>query len=464
MAIETDFLGTLNAGAGLDSKRLADALVNAERVPRESVLNAKIETSDTRISAHGVVLSSLQSLGAAFGQLNTVGDLNQLTVSTGGSSAVTGTANTFADVGSYRLSVSQLARPQVTTSNGFASTSQAINGGDPFDLTVTTATGDQVVSVTQATPEGVVAALQSAGLGISASIVNTGAANNPYVIKLTGQSGSNESFAVTSPVGDLDLSAIDQTAQDASFTLDGVAMTRSSNTVTDAISGVTINLNAATGADVNLTVSRDTAGVETAIRTLVATYNDVDLIFDGLGGETSDDDELAGAFQFDSGFRQLRRQMTDLITGLSSSPQGNIRYLSDLGVSIQQNGSLVVDDAKLASVLENNFDDVTEFFTAGQTIDSTRLNASNGFAGDAFARLNDMTRSTGLVQRSIAFERNQVSDFEEDLEQLEARMDALYTQYIEQFSVMDSTVQLFNQLQESLKSQFDNLPYSSNNN
>ena len=58
MAIETDFLGTLNAGAGLNSKSLADALVNAERAPRESSLNAKIESSDTRISAHGVVLSS----------------------------------------------------------------------------------------------------------------------------------------------------------------------------------------------------------------------------------------------------------------------------------------------------------------------------------------------------------------------------------------------------------------------
>ena len=345
-----DYLGALGAGSGIDSKNLVESLVAAERQPAETRINKKIESSERQISAYGTVMSSLQLLEVAFERLDDASDFANYssTISNGatssGADSFSVTTDSNVTAGSYELSVTSIATSDRWVSGGLASSSTILNGGDSFSLAIDfddSSAEDAVIAVTDATPQGIIDAINATSYGIRASIVDTGDPTSPIKVVLTGELGADNAFTATTDITSGTSISFDSQlsdAADATLTLDGVAITRSSNTIDDLIDGVTIELIGQSASTGVLNITADTSVVESRIRDLVDTYNTVRQIFKTLRDPDAGDD-LAGALSGDSLFRNIENAVREMVTSASSTPGDSLTYLSDIGVRMTREGT-----------------------------------------------------------------------------------------------------------------------------
>lgn len=416
------------------------------------------------MSGYGVVRYSLQTLRDAFAALKDASDFASITPRSSQPDAVGVTAGAGAPSGRYSLQVTQLAAAQRNASAGYAASSTALNGGAAFDLTLTVGSGAaQTINVTTATVGGVVSAINSADLGVTAQLVNVGGAS-PYRIVVTGSTGADNSFTLASGAADLSFSTSLAAAADASFSLNGLAMTRSTNSVSDAVDGVTFELYAPTAEDGNgdatpatIDLNRDTAGVKQKIEALVTAYNEVEDNFKILADRKSEVEEFGGVLAGDSMLSALRSQLRSLVTSDSSSPSGTVTAARDIGLSFDRNGVLQLDATKLDAALQTRFADVATMFTADAENQSTYSVSPGGVAGDAYKRIDALLRGDALLAKQTSNATADISRYQADLEKLESRMTALLERYTRQFSAMESIVGNATSLRTSLTSTFEGL-------
>jgi flagellar hook-associated protein 2 len=460
----TNIVSALGAGSGIDIKKLAEDLVSAERAPRQEILDQRVARSEARVSGYGVVRYSLQTLRSAFAALKDVSDFNSITPRISQPDAVGVTAGAGAPSGRYSVEVTRLAAAQRNASAGYATGSTGLNGGAAFDLTLSVGGGAaQTINVTTATVGGVVSAINSAGLGVTAQLVNVGG-TDPYRIVVTGETGAANSFTLTSAAGDLSFATSLGTAADASFSINGLAMARSSNSVSDVIDGVTFELYAPTALDGNgdpvpatVDLNRDTSGVRKKIEALVAAYNEADANFKILTDRKSEVEEFGGVLAGDATLGALRSQLRALVTANSSASSGSVTAARDVGLSFDRDGVLQIDDAKLDAALQSSFSDVTTMFTAGAEDQSTYSAAAGGLAGDAYKRIDAMLRNDGLLAKQTTNANSDVTRYKDDLVKLEARMKMLLERYTRQFAAMESIVGSAASLRTSLTSSFEGM-------
>jgi flagellar hook-associated protein 2 len=340
----SDIIGALNAGSGFDTASIVDALVAAERAPKQSQIDRGIEQSDAKISAYGVVTSTLQTLQTAFAGLKDSSDYQWFSVNNQYTDEFVITASVDTEPGNHSINVDTLASAQSTGSSYFSTADQELNSGSPVTITIESPVGsgsNTTIEIPSATPQGIVDTINAAGLDVSANLFDLGTGANPFQIVFTGQTGADNDFAVTTDAADVTFSSPNLVdAVDAVVIVDGITFQRSSNQITDIISGTTISLQGESAATRSFSVERDTAPVETAIRNLVSVYNDVQTIFNTLKTPTDNsEEELAGALSGDSTFRSIRDDVRDMVTQISTTPSGDINYFSDLGVSITRSGT-----------------------------------------------------------------------------------------------------------------------------
>ncbi len=182
----TDYLTALGAGSGLDTKSIVDSLVEAQRAPAQASIDRNIQKTETRISAYGVVKSSISALKSAFDQLKDVSDLKSFSLTTSANAGFTASASSAASAANHEITIHNLAKRDIWASNSFASATSALNAGNSFSIDVTTGGSTTSVTVDTATPQGVVDAINNAGLGLDANLVNTGSGANPYTITVRG--------------------------------------------------------------------------------------------------------------------------------------------------------------------------------------------------------------------------------------------------------------------------------------
>ncbi|NDA48042.1 MAG: hypothetical protein EBY21_12395 [Alphaproteobacteria bacterium] len=304
-----DLVKALGAGSGVDTKALAQGLVDAEGGPRKEAINAKITRSETRISGYAALKYALSQLGGAFEKLNDQSDFGTPTVSVSQSSALSVTATGSAQIATHSVAVTQLAAAQRNASAGFSGAGASFNGGAGLTLSLSVhGAASQTISVTTDTPDGVASAINAAGLGLSAQVVRTDSSATPYRIVVTGQTGGSQDFTLTSSAGGLDFSSTLSTAADAQMTVNGLSITRASNTVDDVIDGVTLQLQSLTSGAARLDLSRDTQTAKASITGLVAAYNEFNETLKVLADSGSDVETLGGSLAGDSLLRSIRFQ------------------------------------------------------------------------------------------------------------------------------------------------------------
>jgi flagellar hook-associated protein 2 len=218
------------------------------------------------------------------------------------------------------------------------------------------------------TPQGLVNAVNKAGLAVTAKLVNSGSSTTPsYKVVLTGATGADEGFSLSSTPATV-LTALNFTATaatDAVLTVDGVSYTRSSNSVTDVVDGLTMNLLAAnTTASVSL--ARDTTQVVSKIDALVTAYNEANSLFTEVTNPKSVLDIYGATLVGDNTVRQVRNQLREVLLGASSTPGTNVGAAWQMGLSVDKAGVMTLDKTKLTAALANNFADVVTTFTANQ--------------------------------------------------------------------------------------------------
>jgi len=319
------------------------------------------------------------------------------------------------------------------------------------------------VAISTTTPEGVVAAINEANTGVSAVLIDTGNDGTNYRIVLTGDTGSDSIFAVTSSVtDDLGFGTADNTlqaAQDAIVDFEGLTISRSSNEISDIISGATVSLSAVTTSSVRLAIVADTGTLKANVENIVTVYNSLNDLYGSLGVVDPDSDsEVNGALAQDSALiRQLKSTIRTSLFADSSSGSGDITALRDLGISINKTGDLTFDETAYDSVIASSYSDVVKMLTANTSNQNLFDTADKGLAQDIVTVLDGLTNTNGVITTRSTNATAEVKDYQAELVALETRIEAVYQRYLGQFSAMEGMMASMNSTKDYLTGQLENL-------
>lgn len=471
--MSVDFLGALGAGSDIDTKSLVQSLVDAERAPKEQLINRKISESEATVSAYGIVAASLETLQAAFEKLNDARDFADYAVTVSGEETSSGSAaftvEATADIspGINTVEIDSLATAdRYVTSPGFDEPDTILNDDTNFSISVSiNGAAAESIIVVDKTPQGVVEAINESDLGVTAALVDTGAASERYRITVTGDVGLDNNFTITTNANDgtkLEFPSQISTASNAELVVNGVPVVRSSNTVDDVIAGATLNLMGETVSEASISVSQSTTAIKDRLAELVEAYNAVHKQFDKMSDPESTED-LGGVLSADSIFSQVERTVQKFFTDASSTPGSVITRFSDIGIGLTRSGTLEIDDDQLTSALSDNFSEVVLMLTANTDNQSSFGEADRGLAGDALITLADLLDSSGPVKNRVSNIENRVDDYEDDLAELDRRMKQIYDRYLAQFTAMETAIDQMNNTRDYLTSALEGLPFTNKN-
>lgn len=346
------------------------------------------------MSAYGTLKSSLSTFQTAVSALSTASKFNAQTVTSANTSVFTATANGSATVGDYAVTVTEVAKSQKLASAGFASVTDTVTNGtlsinfgtyvvDPLATPPAThtftagakSTVNITIDATNNTLAGVRDAINAANASVSASIVNNGT-NNQLVItsKDTGEINSLQISGIPELAYDLStgLSSMTETqqAKNALLNVDGIQIVKSSNTISDVISGVTLNLIKDSGGNsVNLGVASNVDAIKESVTTFVDAYNKLDTTMRNLTKYDSTG-KSSGVLLGDGTARSVMNQIRSVMNKAIGTG-GALTSLSQIGVGFQRDGQLALNSTKLTSVLSSNFSEVADLFTkSGRATDS----------------------------------------------------------------------------------------------
>lgn len=359
----SSILTSLGVGSGIDITSLVSNLVAADRAPKDAAIQARQDANTAQISSLADLANGIDSFASALTTLVSGGTLfSQPTVSD--SSVLSATAIAGQPIGNLadQIEVVQLAQAQSLQSLAVADPTASIGQGD---LTLNTAAGSFTVTIDSSDDSlnGLASAINAKNAGVTASIV-TDASGSRLVLK--GATGGANSFTLSVSAGTstgLERFAYDpnatggltlaQSAQDAIVKLDGVQVNRTTNSFSDLIPGVQIDLkHAAPGEQVSLGVSRPTAAIEEAVNDFVSAYNQLQGVIAKAiapGGSGQD----AGPLRSDLSVRQMQQQLAQL-PSMTLSSVGTIKTLAEIGVGTNRDGTLSLDTTRLETMLSQD--------------------------------------------------------------------------------------------------------------
>ena len=378
-------------GSGLDVNGLITQLMAAERQP-VALFDRKTSDYKAQLSAYGTLSSTLATLQTAAGSAASLSKLRAVTANVADTSLANASAAAGAAAGSYALEVQILAQSHKLNSGAFASTSTSLGEGTlTFDFG-SYASGSfsqnpdkSSVSVTitagQDSLAGVRDAINAASAGVSASVVNDGTgqrllitsrdsgAANALRISVTDIDGQNTDtaglsrLAYNAATGGTTNLAQAAAARDATIVLDGIPVTRASNTVGDAIEGVTLTLlKAAPGTTTSLNVTRNVDAAVSTVQSFVQAYNSASSSLRSLSAYNVDT-KTGAVLQGDSTLIGIQSKLRAMLGALVDNA-GGYGSLSELGIAFQRDGSLLTDTGKLRTALNDPAKDAATVFAA----------------------------------------------------------------------------------------------------
>lgn len=438
-------ISSLGIGSGLDLNGLLDQLQEAER-GKLAPIEQQLETQQTKISAYGQLQSALSQFQTAADALNDSDLYESLSTNVGGE-AITATADSEAQPGSYNVSVDTLATRGTLASEGVTAADEALTAADQT-LTLNFADGatQEIVISANSTLEDIRDTINATeDAGVSATIVNDG--TNFRLALSSSETGAkasiaNFSFDGAAPFAS-DTTNTLQSGTDAALTVNGIEITSPTNQVEGAIQGVTLNLQEE--GDSTVAVEQDTRAVREAVTSFVDAYNDLK---GTIGQLTSFDAETgaAGELLGDSTVRTVESRMRSVLSG---GVEGEFSMLSDIGISLQLDGTLEIDSDELDSAIANNQDALSTFF-AGDA-DET------GMAGQINTALEQLLSDNGSVKGAITGAENRSESLVERYTRMEQSIEQTISRYRTQFGQLDGMIAQMNQTSSYLTQQFDAL-------
>lgn len=442
-------------------------MVKASRFPVDR-LNTKKADLNSKSTDYATLSTKLIALQSTADKMRLTSNFDRSSVSVSDTTVLTATGSSSAIQGSYTVKVTQLAQSHQIANKAakaVASTTTDIVSGGSGTFTFRVGSGmNQTVSLSDtATIEDLKTAINDLGAGATASVVNTGSEASPaYRLVLTSTStGGSNGITIVSDNTDLDFlngsgtGGTDtlQAAQDAVIVvgdpnLSPVTFQRSSNTISDAISGVTLTLTKTTGSStISVNVSRDIAGVKTNITALATAYNDVVKFINERN--TYDITTKKGGIFFNE--PTVRTVLGQLRTALSSVVSGLTTYTSvgDIGFKTERDGTVTVEDAKLDAALSSNYTAVKNLFVnqtssvgVAQLVNVAVDTLDDIQSGALTLRKTGLTNQISDLTDEIARKEDLIAQYEERLRRQYAALDGLLGQLQSQISFLQTNSSL----------------------
>ncbi len=446
---------SVGLGSGIDINTLVNQLVSSERQPAINAIQRQQSAANTRLSGLGTLKSALSDFQSVVTKLKDANLFKTHQATSSDESILKVTAGVGSVAGQHSIEVTQLAKAQksLTTAEFVDSAATAGTGS----LTFTAGSGTNF-SLTVDNSNNSLSALRDAinsasgNSFVTASIVNVDNATSTGTISklvLTSKnSGSTNAFTVTGSDDDgvsdnAGLSRLfsaqlnNQTAaSDAVIKVDGQTATRSSNTMTDVLQGITLDLkNAVVGTTVDVKVNLDNEAINKTMNDFVTGYNKLHSTAKSLGkygGSTDGSGSGNGALIGDSTLRYVADQVRQNSASTVSSATGSYNSLAMIGIKIDKDGVMSLDSSKLNAALSANLQSVSEVFAS-----------TEGVAMRLDNKLKDFLQSGGPLDSQESALKKRITSLEDRREGVEIRMGNLQKSLLKQFTAMDVAVGQF---------------------
>jgi flagellar hook-associated protein 2 len=449
-------------GSVINVSSLVSQLVTATETPQQNLINNQTQAVTTQISALGTLKSALATFQSSLSALDTPNAFNTETATTA-STAFTATVKSGAPVGTYNVTVSQLASAQQLLSGKF--TGSTVGTG-----TLQISLGSTNFSVTigsgQDTLNGIAAAINSASgnPGVSATVLQ--GTDGPHLLLTSSQTGAANTIGVSETDSGTALSALtynianadingntanytqQAAAQDAQYSISGVAGTSSSNTVTTALTNVTLNLVAKTtsGTPATLTVASDSSTIQSNISAFVTAYNTLVGTFASLGSYDPTT-HTAGPMLGNALLSSTKSQIQNAIYSIVNTGSSTYNSLASVGITTNKDGTLSLNSTTLGNVLSTNFGAVSALFSSPGGVATnlnTQLTTDLGSSGAIASKATSLTaQETALTAQTT---------------QLNAQMTALSASLTQQYSALNNLLSALQTTSSYLTQAFASLP------
>lgn len=447
-------ISSLGIGSGLDLNGLLDQLESAEReklVPIEQ----QVETENTKVSAYGQLESALSTFQDSASALADGSLFESLSTNVSGE-AVSAAADETAMPGNYNITVDTMATRGTLASEGVP---EDMRTDGPQDMTFVFGDGtDASVNIAaDSSLEDIRDAINAdENAGVNATIINDGTENRLALSsRETGADASISSFsfelnAPFDPDGGANNGGLNtgthQGGSDASLNVNGIDITSPTNQVEGAIQGVTLNLQSE--GDSTVAVEQDTLAVREAVTSFVDSYN---ALKESTGELTSFNQETgqAGPLNGDSTVRTVESRMRSVLSGGVAQEGDGFSMLSQIGISLEVDGTLSLDNDKLSDVVANDQQALSDFFAG---------DADNpGLAGQVNTAVEQMLSSNGAVSGAISGSENRIESLGDRYISMEQSIGRTIERYRSQFGQLDGMIAQMNQTSSYLTQQFDAL-------
>ncbi len=458
-------------GSGLDVNSIVSQLVSVEGNTKTLLLANQQESINAEITAFGSLKSLLSTFQSSTTKLKLPVTFDASLATSSDSTIFTASSNGSVAAGVFDVEVRDLAEAHKLLSPGFADADTVVGEGT---LTISVGSSDFDVTIdgSNSTVTGIRDAINDAtdNTGVSATIVTVddGTGNDTLTkLILTSEStGTGNALTITvNDTGDgvhTDASGLSafyydtgdatspeqmteiNAATDAEVYIDGQKVLSDSNTVVDAIQGITLNLVAEdAGTDYTLSIGEDKESITASIELFISNYNSFVSLTNSFTSFDADSGS-AGIFLGDSTLRGLRNQVRSEITNSVDDIGGPYAMLVDIGITTDSNGLLTIDSAKLTNALDTNFDDVGNLFSS-----------TNGIAVKLDSVLAEYTKTDGVIDSKTKGLNTTIDGVEKDFEDLNNKLEALETRLLAQFSGLDVLLSQLNSTSSFLSQQFD---------
>lgn len=446
-------------GNSIDVNAIVSSYMEVEKL-RVSRLEKTRSEYEFQLANYDQFSAYLKKFSQTIDNINDVINTNAFKISSSNNAVLSAvlTGNNLSP-SQYTVNVTQLAQAQQIASSVFTSSDSALGLADNLDIQLGGNNFSLNLSATDSLEtirDNINKSANNPGLTatILSTTSNTGTAE--YRLLLTSsQTGLANQMQISGDAEiSLGLNNEIKTAQDALFTFNGFSVTRSSNTVSDLLDGITFTLNAASTATID--ISADNANkndnIKNSLHGLVDTYNAlIDII----------DKNQSSKLLRDSTYSTIKLSLQNTMTRLMGT--GSVQNLLDIGVKTAEahpsynddgveyvsTGKLIIDDSALSAALYNNYDDIKSFFT----------NASTGFVAQFKDTLYDISKPGGNISIREQTIKERESTIDHKISWEESRLDFVKEKLTQQYSALNLFIQHYQQISSFLEqqlNQFDN--------
>jgi flagellar hook-associated protein 2 len=436
---------TMTGYNNIDWTTVLNAVMQQESQPLTYMQSQRTALS-SRTTNYGVLAGWVSSLESTVTALSSTASLGGRQATSTDATAVAASAGSNAQVGNYDVVVSKLARAQVTATTAASAvatpdTVVASSGSLSINGKTVTLSGDTTL---QQLSDAINA---TDGIGVRSTVI---AADGKYQLVLTGtETGQSHTFSVTNnlvsplstPLAFSATNAVD--ARDAELTVNNVRVTSATNTITDAVSGVTLSLYKEVSTPTVISVTQDASSTKDKVKAFVSAYNDLVGYFKTQNETAKNGD--TGSIGRDAVLRSMRAELNSAILGTPAGA-GTLTNLTDIGVQFQRDGTLTFDESTFDEQAESHLGDI-EKLLAG-------TDAAGGVFDTLASTIAQYTNTSGLLLGAKARMTDELAQLDDRIADMQDRLAMRRLALQKEYAAADSAIATLNSQASSLTALF----------